>query len=74
MFGISQDISEKTIDFDELARLYISQRFDETETPEDFLVRFVKVREAMLARFKAEPRKPVSIPHVMPTKKPSWTL
>ena len=52
MFGISQDISEKTIDFDELARLYISQRFDETETPEDFLVRFVKVREAMLARFK----------------------
>ena len=42
MFGTGKNIAKASIDFDELARLYLSQRYDESDTPDKFLVRFIK--------------------------------
>ena len=77
MFGTGKNIAKASIDFDELARLYLSQRYDESDTPDKFLVRFIKIREYMLKRFDEEPTIPPSIPSPAATatllRKSPWT-
>lgn len=74
MFGTGRNIPKSEIDFDKLAQIYIKQRFNKDETPEEFFVRFIQVRESMLNRFKAEPQKPISAPPSVPPTKSYWTM
>ena len=67
MFGTGRKIDLKSEDFNKLAKLYLGQHIVKSETPEDFLARFIEVRSRMEQRFDEEQKEyhkqhPVSIP------------
>lgn len=74
MFGTGKVIEKNSIDFNGLAMLYLQHRCDDSLTPEDYLVRFIQVREAMYKRFEEEPLPPkkVSAPPQMPLRVSPW--
>ena len=76
MFGTSKKIKIDSTMIDELARLYLNQHHEESETPEDYLVRFIQTRYRMEQRFNEElqnyiEKNPISPPPPMPPKKDS---
>ena len=73
MFGTGKKILKNEINFDNLAQIFVEQRFNQDETPEEFLARFIEVRLRMEQHFDEEQKEynkqhPISIPQVVPTR------